>query len=230
MSLPLTTQEAKSRPIIFSPEMVKAILEGRKTQTRRIIKPEWVTESDDDSPIICEWYHPTKIAKDGEEYPGEKVFGFANEDTGRVCPYGAPGDLLWVREAWQTHCDKDHISPSQLPHDSAIQYPATYDGWVSKKRPSIHMPRWASRITLRIESIRVERVQDIGKDGRIAKDVLAEGITREQIEHQQKLFHSDDSPALAFGCLFESINGKGSWASNPWVWVLAFNVMEGGAK
>jgi hypothetical protein len=90
---------------------------------------------------------------------------------------------------------------------------------------AIHMTRWASRITLEITGVRVERLHEIGKDGRKAHDVLAEGITREQIEQQQKFFHPDDSPALAFAALWEQINGKRegcSWRDNPWVWVIEF--------
>ncbi len=89
-------------------------------------------------------------------------------------------------------------------------------------RPSIFMPRWASRITLEIVAVRVERLQDIGKDGRKAHDVLAEGITDGQIEQWRQWLHPDDAPAHTYGVLWESINGKGSWALNPWVWVIEF--------
>jgi hypothetical protein len=88
------------------------------------------------------------------------------------------------------------------------------------------MPRSASRLNLEITSVKVERLHEIGKDGRRAADVLAEGITREQIAHLEEIFHPDDSPALAFGSLWDSINGKGSWKANPWVWVVCFNRVE----
>ena len=94
--------------------------------------------------------------------------------------------------------------------------------------PSIHMPRWASRITLEVTDVRVERVQDIGKDGSIARDILAEGIPQSAIDIQHKWFHPDDSPAIAFSQLWDSTNAKRGfdWESNPWVWVVGFILLE----
>lgn len=201
----MTRDEAratKERPILFSAPMVRAIL-GRKTQTRRILKPKdaaWV-----------EKMLPNFLAGKWDERP---------------MPYGKPGDTLWVRETWQTHCDMDHISPSALPKDAAIQYPATYDHWVSKKRPAIHMPRWASRISLLVKDVRVERLQDISE-----KDAIAEGISRNHHGNGDQWVEYPigssaagwTDPRRSFQSLWESINGPGSWTDNPWVAVVEFD-------
>lgn len=167
----------KERPILFSGSMVRAILDGKKTQTRRIIKP----------PPYAEWmpevgvYHPTIFDRHGEAFPGDPVFGAADEVDGRPCPYGQPGDRLWVRE---TFADE----PPGLLSDGLsgrVVYRADYneadynEEWhsapdrVDKWTPSIHMPRWASRISLHIKEIRVERLQDISEE-----DALAEGLQK----------------------------------------------------
>jgi hypothetical protein len=95
---------------------------------------------------------------------------------------------------------------------------AMYGGW----KPSIFCKRIHSRITLEITEVRVQRLHEIGKDGRHAKDVLAEGITDAQIEHWRKWLHPDDAPAHTYGVLWNSINGVGSWDNNPWVWAITF--------
>jgi len=175
----MTNKELKERPILFSAPMVRAILDGRKTQTRRVVKPQ---------PNADNW-------------------------TGK-CRYGQRGDRLWVRETWQSLVIHDGLSPSDIPVGADIQYPATYDGWVSKRRPSIHMPRWASRITLEITGIRVERLQDISEN-----DAVAEGV-----EFWTPTVDVDPvpSPRPAYRLLWESINGAGSWGLNPWVFVIEF--------
>ena len=137
------------RPILFSAPMVRALLEGRKTQTRRIVKPPRWAHSDFELELYSDHGSPQCVAA----------------ATGCLapipCPYGQPGDQLWVRETWQTLADGDCLSLSEIAPGSQLQYPATYDGWVSKRRPSIFMPRWASRINLRIIEVRVQRLQEI---------------------------------------------------------------------
>jgi hypothetical protein len=215
----------KERPIIFNSEMVRAILKGEKTQTRRVMKSPPPEDMSVDS-IQVGWYYPIAIDKDGNEEPGELVFGAYDEDGewGAKCPYGAWGDELWVRETWFT-CNKyDDVAPSKImdiadnpPH---VWYPASHwlDGstdeqWKKemqgKRRPSIFMPRWASRIQLRIVKVWVERVQDIA-------DPQAEGVG----------YWGCDTIEV-FEDLWDSINAKRgfSFASNPWVWAVEFEVV-----
>jgi hypothetical protein len=199
-----------TRPILFSAPMVRALLEGHKTQTRRIIKDPAPTQFPD-------WFAGAKW---------DPEFGMVVVDStgtgrgtwSRECSYGLPGDLLWVREAWQSLVEHDHLSPSKLPEGSDIQYPATYDGWVSKGRPSIHMCQWMSRITLEITGLRVERLQAITEE-----DAKAEGMDIVRREWSGGDSCADQMSARElFEILWEHINGKESWAANPWVWVVEF--------
>ncbi|KAA3536620.1 hypothetical protein NLO85_25160 [Pseudomonas savastanoi] len=201
--------EIKERPILFSAPMVRAILEGQKTVTRRAVKDLERGSS-----------------YQGLEKDGQHLFakGYA---YGKIkCPYGQPGDRLWVREAWQADAQVNAIAPRELSHGEPIQYPA--DGasrqtgcsmiTPGKTRPSIHMPRWVSRLLLEITAVRVERLQDISRS-----DIRAEGL-----ECPPELASDDVSPnyrdwyPAAWQELWESINGADSWHSNPWVWVVEF--------
>lgn len=220
------------RPILFSAPMVRAILSGTKTQTRRVLKqatgPSLSVDTDDDAPGVAElsW-----LWGDG---PGHDV----HETIKRVpCPYGQPGDRLWVRETF-AHIYRDNSKPEQRREDD-VAYRADHPGldeyaygaWC----PSIHMPRWASRLQLEITGVRVERLQAISE-----ADALAEGISsvrsqswdRQHFPEWRFLFDEavqagtkppiGPSPADAFEKLWESINGPDSWAANPWVWVVEF--------
>jgi len=221
------------RPIIFSGAMVRAILAGKKTQTRRVITPQPRPERWQS--IKPGWYTPTVIVK-GEQSPGPERFGFASEEEGWPCPYGAPGDHLYVRETWQTvnsecgpgiayKADSHFMQPEFDGEDFGAgpsynyeKYPGDYCMWYTDLcggapasegyhwRPSIHMPRWASRITLEILDVRVERVQDISQ---------AEGMG---------IFPHSMSATKRFRELWDKINSKRGfpWASNPWVWVIEF--------
>jgi hypothetical protein len=182
------------RPILFSAPMVRAILEGRKIQTRRVIQ-----RTIEGSPYKASWV---------------LLPGCVNKRT-PPCPYGLPGDALWVRETWLTESYAyNDLKPSDLSGEETILYAADAD-WsanktVGRKRVSLHMPRWASRLTLRITSTRLERLQDITES-----DCIAEGcgspITR-------------DCKKPKFMALWESINGPGSWEENPYVWAITFRV------
>lgn len=139
-----------------------------------------------------------------------------------TCPYGEPGDRLWVREAWAADAQVDAIAPRDLSQGEPIWYPADFSvrqtgcSMISKGRgrPSIHMPRWASRILLEITAVRVERLQDISDD-----QAIAEGIDT----HPTGFYGNGCITAGgAFLELWESINGDGKWATNPWVWVIEF--------
>lgn len=191
----------KERPIIFSAPMVRAILSGTKTQTRRVLKNQ-------------------------RAYDLDKT------------PFGQPGDRIYVRETW------NWFDPQEIPANRAGQRapftgqqgereipwvaayaadgPLPYPGYGGKEhwRPSIHMPRWASRITLEITDVRVERLRDISE-----ADAVAEGILRTP---NSNTWMTDDrryvssNPVWVYSYIWEQINGFGSWVANPWVWVIEF--------
>lgn len=183
----------KERPIIFGAEMVRAILDGNKTQTRRVLKQQPVD-------IL-----PMKI-------PDRWVCLIKRgPNRGQVikCRFGEAGDLLWVRETWATLPHYNHLPPREIPDFAEIAYKADGLGRLhGKTRSPIHMPRWASRITLEIIGVKVERVQDISNT-----DCFSEGIDKASF-----------SGRTAFMIAWEIINRKRgySWESNPWVWVIEF--------
>lgn len=191
------------RPILFSAPMVRAILDGRKTQTRRVVKPQPVYKDG----LGLDWFN-----RKGEwiGFTGQAVSHGYSTDAYR-CPYGQPGDRLWVRETWAVRGLAWGMKPSQaakIASPAAWRYAADdTTGWQHGWKPSIHMPRAASRITLEITGVRVERLQEI-KTG----DCWAEGIPASP----------DVNPWHEYGDLWESINGPGSWNANPWVWVVEF--------
>ena len=218
--------------------MVRALLGGRKTQTRRVMKDQ------PDDFIRCVQtgrYHPTIVDKDGIEGPGEEVFG-AWDDGGEwslKAPY-KPGDLLWVRETWGiNHTDYcTGIIPKERPedvHDDQMVYFFTEDDpeiqTEMPKRPSIHMPRWASRLTLRVTNVRAERLQDISED-----DARAEGVRKGEIRgHTLWSGRDTERPTLpsarqAFlDHIWTDLYGEHetkSVGANPWVWVYEFEVIR----
>lgn len=202
----------KERPILFSGEMVRAILDGRKTMTRRVVK----SNRNDGSFLVVEY-------EKGKLWPYHSIDGESFDATGNGeeisidIPYGMPGDRLWVRETFA----------EGLSNKEGIAYRATSkwydfeDGTPEsfkeiKWKPSIFMPRWASRITLEITNVRVERLQDISEE-----DAKREGANGEKYRGQgfEHCIYRE-----AFRTLWESINAKRgySWESNPWVWVIEF--------
>lgn len=211
------------RPILFSGPMVRALLEGRKTQTRRVVTwqpPEWVGE------IATGRYHPTKTDRDGEEYPGSEIFG-AYDDQGEWgcrCPW-APGDLLYVRETFV-----DGVVPkyrADYPDDQTEIIVGNNEHlpvWGVAWKPSIHMPKAAARIWLRVTDVRVERLQEITDE-----DAIAEGVT--EFGGQFKgAYHAGDhmsgvSARECFARLWDSLNAKRGygWDVNPWVWAITFS-------
>ncbi len=210
-------------PIIFSAPMVRAILAGTKTQTRRVVKGaphDW-------APVQPQVYSPTVIDRRGDEQPGPAAYGAGNAD-GECwirCPYGQPGTTLWVREAWRVVWSSDNEPPRELDAAYRFWYEADaplQDGY-GKLRPSIHMPRFASRITLEVTSVRVERLQAISE-----ADAAAEGVTPKwepgcSGRLMEALGGFSFRPAAsAYADLWESLHGPGSWDSNPWVWVVEF--------
>lgn len=234
----------KERPILYSPPMVLALLDGRKTQTRRVVNmqtlkvvPRFKVRGD-----WCDWQvagkRPTPATMNqhgavcGKATNG-KMLGLKPGEFDFVCPYLTgktelidhrwiigPDETqrLWVRESFLFGLEQDHLSPMKVSRNCGVTYIADLqkrEYWHGKNRPSIHMPRWASRINLDIAKVRVERLQDIR-----AEDALAEGVDWDGMyEH----------PRDNFIKLWDSINGnprKGgldiSWAANPWVWVIDF--------
>ena len=200
----------KYRPILFSAPMVRALLSGSKTQTRRVVKPQ------------PEWTEPATTWQQGDGHSGPGWYAHNEDypDEGALfyrCPYGQPGDRLWVRESFDQIIGQ---SGTWIETD----YRATYthgdrlgDTIGIKKRwtPSIHMPRSVSRITLDITGVRVERLQDISE-----ADAAAEGVSAK---------HTADAHYTAreaYAVLWEQINGPDSWAANPWVWVIEFKRVD----
>lgn len=199
-------------PILFSTPMVQAILEGRKTMTRRIITPQ-PTEFVDD-PLY--WINPVPCIK-----------GKYDLSQSIKCPYGQPGDVFWVRENWspcigsqgqQTIIYAADCKEVNWAHDK--DYYSL--GW--HKRPSIHMPKIACRLFHKVKSIKVERLQDISE-----QDAIAEGVQL----HFRGIVNFINRPSDVlrpyrdcFSDLWASINGPESWKANPWVWVIEFERIE----
>jgi len=197
----------KERPILFNGEMVRAILEGRKTQTRRVVKgnPGRLGFS----PFACK--EDDYLDEHGRQYS---------------CPYGVSGDRLWVRETWCTNTSYNNWKPRDLPVGCPIWYRAQADDDISKWRPSIFMPRWASRINLEVKGVRVERVQDITEEGAMAEGVNANPyyMSDGTIDDMMSI-----SALANFEHLWNSINAKRGygWETNPWVWVVEFELLDG---
>ena len=200
----------KERPILFSGPMVRAILDGRKTMTRRIVKPQ-----------------PHAGVRQSPFVPSGLEDGHGKELR---CPCGQPGDRLWVRETWAAPHAYDHLPPRMISQEARIHYTATEERGGLLWRSSIHMPRWVSRITLEITAVRVERLQDISE-----ADALAEGIYKplgSQFWHTNPSANilPGETPQWAYRNLWETINGPGSWDANPWVWVIEFKRIERAGK
>jgi len=230
-----------ARPILMSAPMVQALLEERKTQTRRIIKPQPTGEP---RPLhewsaslarACHDHSPDadKLRVHVERLKG-RIFPFSDPRGGLyspTCPFGRPGDILWVRENWRVGKQWDTTRPRDLPprhltvmfaaggsvanqgsgrYELDESYPDTLPDWAGKLRPGMFLPRWASRLTLRITEVRIERLQDISNE-----DAEAEGV---------RCDHSSWSFRDHYCELWDRINGQCSWSLNEWVWALTFRV------
>ncbi|EKT4472993.1 hypothetical protein QEM11_003896 [Pseudomonas putida] len=240
--------QAKERPILFSGPMVRAILEGRKTVTRRIVK---ATKSHADGIIMLDH---------GKGWWPFNMFGDSEVDSDGMeyqipCPHGKPGDRLWVRETW--FCDHfevmrgPYLKPADLNvtdarEDGTLVYAADgltpYEADQPAWKPSIHMPRWASRILLEVTDVRVERLQDISDDQARSEGMLS--WTFEECDGDPRLggqpctttnwhWEPQENECDGYGCaeyafagLWKAINGESAWDANPWVWVVEFKVVE----
>lgn len=223
----------KERPIIFSAPMVRAILQGKKTQTRRIVKPQPPTPeqvrklSGSSFSIFTDAHTPGKFRVAGPVWCVRRLI---NREPQWICPYGVAGDRLWVRETWFDNMASDDGDTAQTPARCVYradgefmeQFPEDY--MEGKWTPSIHMPRWASRITLEIVAVHVERLQDITEH-----DAEREGFER-SFDPDGSEYGAELTTAVeAFEMLWHKINGADSWNANPWVWVIEFRKLEGGA-
>lgn len=210
----------KQRPILFSAPMVRALLDGSKTQTRRVVK---LPHS---NPLGI--WEPTTISgntKTGEVIPEQAAIWHTRTGDCLTSPYGQPGDHLWVREAWRTIAQADNQPPRDMDAGYRVWYEA--DGLhqlgYGKPRPIMFMPRWASRITLEVTGVRVERLQDITE-----ADAIAEGCTKNHNNYYWGGPHSVSglkqfaTATQAYRDLWVSINGPDSWDLTPWVWVIEF--------
>lgn len=199
----------KERPILFSAPMVRTLLAGTKTQTRRVAN--FTANGHVKEPCGHRRWHP------------------ADPDAALACPYGQPGDRLWVRETWAAPHSDDARPPRSIHCDwMQIHYAATEERGGLLWRPSIHMPRWASRITLEIIGVRVERLQDISEDD--AKAEGAWGPDDSIISQVAAHFGCEPigvHPSLAYRMAWEQINGAGSWEANPLVWAVEFKRVNG---
>ncbi len=213
----MSREPSRERPILFSAPMVRAILAGTKTQTRRLVKPQ-----------------PTAMQQGWMWVCKKLLAGYCHTDADAMvrlmlphCPYGEPGDRLWVRETWSPDppIDSSWAStewngcgrridgvPERFQHPRFCNYSADWLHGPIVWRPSIHMPRWASRITLEVTGVRVERLQDISE-----ADAMAEGAPWGACGSPQ-----EGSRKAGFAKLWDSINGPNSWDANPWVWAINF--------
>ena len=213
----------KERGMIFNGEMVRALFNGRKTQTRRPVK------------------FPVHDKNLGCELAGNELAGELSAGNYLNSAFGKPGDRIWVREAYRFPASLDDVSPTGVGEMAVAtgyrkpwaptfyEFTGTFsDGWkgfetspkvsdAGKLRPSIHMPRWACRILLEITDVRVERLKSISD-----RDALREGCSAADMK-------SGDCVADVFARLWASIYGSDSWNANPWVWVIEFKRVEGGA-
>jgi uncharacterized protein YhfF len=197
-----TTRE---RPITFSDTEVRAILDGRKTQTRMVAKfPFFDAQAMrlDSAGRVEALVSREECIRVGITDPlsAGSHWRHVVEGAGQIatCPYGQPGDRLWVRETWAKAGEIGDETEYRADND---------DPTAGKWRPSIHMPRWASRITLEITAVRVERLQEISE-----ADAMAEGVSDSANYSARDHFHR----------LWLEINGPESWIKNPWVWIIEF--------
>jgi hypothetical protein len=208
----------KELGIPFMAPMVRAVLANTKTQTRRIVNPQPPADIKE----FCAYHHPK---------PGHWLYGWDEADKSLMewsvrSPYGAPGDGLWVREAWRVVAEADSTPPRDLSQAHRVWFESDepHQPGFGKYRPAMFMCRWMSRINLVVTGVRIERLQDISET-----DAIAEGI-------EERVFGSDpcrwrvygvpdtftSCPVTSYQSLWESINGAGNWDTNPWVWVIEF--------
>ncbi|MFM4048650.1 hypothetical protein [Klebsiella quasipneumoniae] len=208
------------RGMIFNAEMVRAILDGRKTQTRRPVK------------------FPVHDKNLGCELAGNELAGELSAGNYLNSAFGKPGDRIWVRETFCPVDDTQYGGEKWVDYHATPRYEASHPaGWDSapndaealKWRPSIHMPRWASRILLEITDVRVERLNAISEEDARAEGIIDGGCLNCGEPEPCGCANPDPDATDAFAYLWQSIYGQESWTANPWVWVIEFERVEGGA-
>jgi hypothetical protein len=250
------------RPILFSAPMILALLAGRKTQTRRLVNPQPFADGYYEGEVDCTFVPAPASNLQAYARFGAAAVGGGAIRTETFTPRIQPGDTLWVREAWRTFVSLDGTKPRDLwapgcGHGAGVLYEADEHGCAltkegehyfgprpegrnafGKLRPSMFMPRWASRLTLTVTEVRVQRLQDISDE-----DAIAEGITCEnvivgmacyggmpsEITADRYFFDGCDDEGFedavaAYAALWDTINGEGAWAANPWVTATTFAV------
>lgn len=226
----------KERPILFSAPMIRAILDGRKSVTRRVINPQPIHAIMGDqawdafNAMMSIGVLPVEAVDErriGWTWKGCRSMPWPSSIEGRG-PYGQPGSRLWVRETWAAPHDCDHLKPSLIPEGTPITFRATAEGdtdllW----RPSIFLMPWMARVKLDVTGVKVERVQEITHE-----DAMAEGVQAWTDSLKGGEFYDHNSnlgayPVTAFARLWDKINGKRApWDSNPFVWCVAFRKLE----
>ncbi len=214
----------KERPIIFSGEGVRAIQVGTKTQTRRVVKRAFPH-------VIPATGETVDCIKDMDGMPSR--LDWAPRDW-ECCPYGLPGDGLWVRETWHfVGTDMLKLGRTHSRQVGVVEYRDGYrrrcethwehvERWMTRRdqwRSPIHMPRWASRIKLEITGVRVERLQEISE-----ADAMAEGVPFTELPQGRTV--PDALHRGQFADMWESLHGAGAWDANPWVWVIEFRTQQ----
>lgn len=221
----------KERPILFSGAMVRAILDGRKTQTRRVVKPQPMANVNG---WDWSWPIPGKNVT-----PGTRDYwrnDAKNPIAPRYCPHGQPGDRLWVRETTKarpllnmfTGEATNAICGAYVADDEPVLEERGFDlaWWYSRKTcPAIHMPRAACRLVLEVTGVRVERLNDCSEADALAEGVTATADDAFHIEHD--MYRATD-PVECYARLWAAINGAESWAGSPWVWVVEFRRVQCG--
>lgn len=212
----------KERPILYTGAMVRAVLADAKTMTRRVMK----VQPSEGSTVTVERYEPAIVSRSGELVPGPEVFGahWGDGEFGLVCPYGQPGDRLWVQEAWQTDDSLDGKPsgtfagwPVRYEADGTAHRCGSFFGNIKgETRAPRDMPRWASRILLEITDIRAERLQDITYG-----DAQDEGWPP-MVDGNPNPY----DPITWFKLLWVELYGSGSWDANPYVWRISFKKVE----
>lgn len=219
----ITRLTMKEIPILFSTPMVQAILQGRKTQTRRIIDKDLSVHLINPCEGVISFFQGAWGCPD---------CGAFHFDNSLKCRFGQPGDKIWVRETFCPYND----GSNNYWHKATDSGPARDSGFFTHWRPSIHMPKAAARIWLEVESVGVERLQDISEEDALAEGIkvgLTDGVIRWYHDYlrpngyprEHEYDESPESPYTAKGSyatLWERINGPGSWEQNPWVWVIKF--------
>ncbi|HBS5459341.1 TPA: hypothetical protein MAJ58_004475 [Klebsiella pneumoniae] len=230
----------KERGMIFNAEMVRAILDGRKTQTRRIMKLQPKPSKSRPGDF---WFSSKKLESMvhvSDLAPGNSPIAdyhlFIQE---HCCPFGAVGDRIWVREAFRVHSRATDVATlvykasernswTEQTHRVPVAVcnkPATPEKWT----PSLHMPRWASRILLEITDVRVERLNAISEEDARAEGIIDGGCLNCGEPEPCGCANPEPDATDAFAYLWQSIYGQENWNANPWVWVISFKRVEGGA-